>query len=155
MRRIAPIVNWQLLIANSYPTYLQNYSRLSWWKLPFYFCYRYWLPPNCLPASHAKFLTIRLLLFNLANSPPALERGRFCATSAEGAKKDFAAFAAVNRAPEFRRCSVLNVLQFVAAVSNAANPARESPPDSAISADTARRKKNASNAGRYFAEARQ
>ena len=92
---------------------------------------------------------MRLIL--TANSLPALERGRFCATSAAGAKKDWSVFAADNLAPEFRRCFVRNALQFAATVSNAANPAQEFPPESAISADTARRKKNVLNAERYFA----
>ena len=86
---------------------------------------------------------------------PALERGRFCAINAAGETKDLPAFAAVSPEREFRLYSVHNALQFAAAVSNAVNPAREFSPDCATNADTARRKKNASSAARYFAEARQ
>ena len=90
---------------------------------------------------------MRLIL--TVSSRPALERGRFCATSAAGAKRDLHAFAADSQEREFRLYSVPNALQFAAAVLNAANPAREYQLVYATSADTARRKKNASSAERY------
>ena len=44
-----------------------------------------------------------LIMFLYAVLLPVLERGRFCATSAAGAKNDLHASAAVNPAREFRR----------------------------------------------------
>ena len=90
---------------------------------------------------------MRLIL--TVSSLPALERGRFCATSAAGAKRDLHAFAADSQVREFRLYSAPNALQFAAAVLNAVNPAREYRLVYATSADTARRKKNASSAERY------